>query len=128
MAITAVFPTYTGGDIQRTSNQAAFDAAINYFFDYHKNHFQPTTNAFANQANSTEANMNLKEASTSLNSASALDSKEKALEYKNGAVSAYNQTKAYIDTLVIPTAATLSESAILAKVRMSQVLTLTNSI
>jgi len=57
--ITATFPEYTGGDLSRTSNQAEFDASMNYFFEYHKNQFQPTTDAFSSQANALRDEVNI---------------------------------------------------------------------
>lgn len=104
MAITATFPEYTGGDIIRTSNQAEFDAAMNYFFQYHKEQFQVIVNAFASQANALRDEVNtLKNTTLTYNQqanqfrALAEQEANKSLTYKNGSETAYQNTVTLIE-------------------------------
>jgi hypothetical protein len=102
--IDAVFPEYTGGDIARTSDQAAFDAAMNYFFQYHKEQFQVVVNAFASQANSLRDEVNALKNTTltytnQANTSRALAEAEanKSLAYKNASETAYQSTVTLIE-------------------------------
>lgn len=97
--ITSTFPEYTGGDIIRTSNQAEFDDAMNYFFQYHKEQFQVIVNAFASQANALRDEVNaLKNTTLTYNQqanqfrALAEQEANKSLTYKNGSETAYQNT------------------------------------
>jgi hypothetical protein len=102
--IEAVFPEYTGGDIVRTSDQAAFDAAMNYFFQYHKEQFQVVVNAFASQANSLRDEVNALKNTTltytnQANTSRGLAEAEanKSLAYKNASETAYQNTVTLIE-------------------------------
>jgi PDZ domain-containing secreted protein len=102
--ITATFPVYTGGDLLRTSNQAEFDAAMSYFFQYHKEQFQVVVNAFTSQANALRDEVNaLKDTTLTYNQqantyrSQAETEANKSLTYKNGSETAYNNTITLIE-------------------------------